>query len=347
MLLADGGCLTNPAVHPLLQRGATRLVVFLNYQTKLATRAQWDPRARVPTGADCSEEFPSLFGCVMDTAAWCFQRNAVFPPEDLVRVACALQDAAATGAGAVVTMRHVTVANPWFGIPAGHACTVTWCYLTAAPAWAAQLPAETAARLADANDAELGPTFPHFGTLDLSLSPTQVNLLHSLCTWTVMSHADQFRAALGEHHRGDDSGPGPEKQLHDTVPLWARKPASTADSPQLEPVLAAAVASGSVEEDDDAGVTVEDVADDARGVAGSHTGARSRVASVGRLAARALAATLLGARKRATAAGAEGGVAGSADDTTSVPETSRARAALNRAFATVRGVLPRGSSALQ
>ena len=313
MLLADGGCLTNPAIHPLLQRGATRLVCFVNYQTPLAPRAVWDPTQRLPTGADISEELPSLFGCVLDTSAWCFQRNAVFPLSDLARVGVALQDAAAGGTGAVVTLRHVTVKNAWFGIPAGLEVTVTWCYLHACPAWAAALPPDVAARLADANDTELGPLFPHFGTLDLSLTPTQVNLLHSLCTWTVMQHANQFRGALGAaaSHAGHGDGGNGKAGAH------TRGAGHVHQRP------------------DKAGA--------------ANLGARSRVASAGRLAARALAATLLGARRRSRG-GADGALAqdtepgakdaDGAEGEAVVASSSRAREALSAAFATLKGVLP-------
>jgi hypothetical protein len=309
MLLADGGCITNPAIHPLLQRGATRLVCFVNYQTPLAPRSAWDPQQRLPTGADISEELPSLFGCVLDTSAWCFQRNAVFPLSDLARVAGALQEAAAAGTGAVVTLRHVTIGNSWFGIPAGHEVSVTWCYLTACPAWAASLPADVAARLGDVADTELGPAFPHFGTLDLSLTPTQVNLLHSLCTWTVMQHAHQFRGALGDLAAAATShGDGSNHGKAGSHPRGGALEKQRAD----------------------------------KGPAGN-PGARSRVASAGRLAARALAATLLGARRRSR--GGADGVAGEVAEPKDADEPvatspSRAREALTAAFATLKGVLP-------
>ena len=208
MLIADGGCVANPAVQSLLQRGAERVVLFLNYQTPLAPRSVWDPHARPPTAADVSEELPALFGfdhtCEEDawltklvhTAAWSFHHNAVFEPSGLPRVASALQDAAAAGAGAVVTMEHVTVANQWYGLPAGRVVTVTWVYLSAAPAWVDRLPEALQSRLRDPKDAELGPSFPHLGTLDLALSPTQVNLLTHLVSWVMHAHAHHFVAAL-------------------------------------------------------------------------------------------------------------------------------------------------------
>ncbi len=118
-LYADGGCVANPALISLLQRRVARIVLFCNFQTPLRPRSQWDAYSRPPTPADISEEIPAFFGLVMDSAAWSFARNAVFPRADFARVVAALQDAGAAGGGAVATLEHVTVANSWWGIPAG------------------------------------------------------------------------------------------------------------------------------------------------------------------------------------------------------------------------------------
>jgi hypothetical protein len=195
-LYADGGCVANPALISLLQRRVARVVLFCNFQTPLKPRGEWDPFVRPPTPSDISEEIPSFFGMVLDSAAWSFARNAVFARTDFPRVVAALQDAAAAGAGAVATLELVTVANSWWGIPAGQRVTVTWCYLAAAPAWAERLPPALGARLRDPKDALFGTTFPHFGTMDLALAPPQVNLLHQLSAWVVVANADAFRAAL-------------------------------------------------------------------------------------------------------------------------------------------------------
>jgi hypothetical protein len=195
-LYADGGCVANPALISLLQRRVARCVLFCNFQTPLRPRKEWDPYGRPPTPSDISEEIPSFFGMVLDSAAWSFARNAVFARADFPRVVAALQDAAAAGAGAVATTELTTVANSWWGIPAGQRVTVTWCYLAAAPAWAERLPPALSARLRDPKDALFGTTFPHYGTMDLALAPAQVNLLHQLSGWVVAAHAETFRAAL-------------------------------------------------------------------------------------------------------------------------------------------------------
>ena len=307
MLLADGGCITNPALHPLLQRGAKRCVVFLNFQTPLAARSAWDPSARAPTGADCSEELPALFGCVLDTPAWCFARNAVFPPADLQRVACALQDAAARGRGCVATVEHSTVANAWWGIEAGHKVSVTWCYLSQASAWVDQLPSETRARLVDPKDAELGPSFPHFGTLDLSLSVVQVNLLHSLASWTVHENAAEFAGALRSEARGAEEGAREGTPGAAQTDQWGMPDILRGRGAGAQPA----------------------------------SGARSRVAAAGRVAARAIAAAILGATSSGPAPAAEDGAEAEAASGAATP-AERARRAFASAFVRFKGLLPSG-----
>ena len=53
-----------------------------------------------------------------------YSENQVFPTEDFVPLATALQDAQASGRGAVVRMSHVTVENLVWGVPAGISTTV-------------------------------------------------------------------------------------------------------------------------------------------------------------------------------------------------------------------------------
>ena len=53
-----------------------------------------------------------------------YSENQVFPTEDFVPLATALQDAQASGRGAVVRTSHVTVENLVWGVPAGINTTV-------------------------------------------------------------------------------------------------------------------------------------------------------------------------------------------------------------------------------
>ena len=103
----------------------------------------------------------------------------MFPRRDFAVVAEALQAAQAAGAGCVVTTRLVTVANAWWGVPAGRVVHITWVYLCRAPEWEAQLPEETRKRLSDPADEEFG-RFPNYPIVSLRLTVPQARPRHPL-----------------------------------------------------------------------------------------------------------------------------------------------------------------------
>ena len=78
-----------------------------------------------------------------------------------------------------------TVANPWFNVASGREITVLWVYLERVQAWYDQLPPDV--------QNFLGPfdtmvnNFPHYGTLDTELSPTEINLLANLTAWVIVN----------------------------------------------------------------------------------------------------------------------------------------------------------------
>ena len=77
-------------------------------------------------------------------------------------------------------------ANTWFGVQDGRTVTVVWCYLSYVTAWAALFKDNSAvARLIAAAVSQ--DNFPHYNTLDTSLSATQINLLANLTGWYVVS----------------------------------------------------------------------------------------------------------------------------------------------------------------
>ena len=52
MLLADGGCVENLGIMPLLQRRMASIVLFDSTSSPLANRSAWDPYARAPASGD-------------------------------------------------------------------------------------------------------------------------------------------------------------------------------------------------------------------------------------------------------------------------------------------------------
>ena len=91
----------------------------------------------------------------------------------------------------VFTQQLVTVANDWFGIPAGRSVTVLWMYLGMAQNWRAEMTERVRLSL----DKEmLLHKFPHYSTLKTELSPEQVNFLANLTAWTMLQNSDAVTA---------------------------------------------------------------------------------------------------------------------------------------------------------
>ena len=206
--LGDGGNMENPNLISLLQRRVGRIIVCCNFNLPLAPRAKWDPHARAPTDKDIDNDLPAFFGIEVASATaagYFLELNTVFNGSDFARVASELQDAAGSagrGRGAVATTPLVTVANDWWGIPAGFQVNVTWIYLSRAREWEQQLSPEMFAAAVSPKDPNCtDPTvtpskgdfkhFPHYSTeTQIEQSNQQANLLADLAGWTIKANAD-------------------------------------------------------------------------------------------------------------------------------------------------------------
>ena len=116
---ADGGVVNNVAMIGLIRRGCTTIVACFNTEKPLQTNNTWDPSTQPPTSARIDGGIPNYFGIHLEQLGQDEHRNQVFPKADFPRVAVALQRAQAEGDGMVVTTRHTTVANSWWGIAKG------------------------------------------------------------------------------------------------------------------------------------------------------------------------------------------------------------------------------------
>ena len=116
------------------------------------------------------------------------------------------RQAQSTGNGAVATVSLTTVANEWWGVPAGHDVNVTIVYLSRSKLWEDLLPNETRGHVVptkDPDDPTKTPTsgpfenFPHYSTgSQLHVTAQQSNLLADLCGWVVHANKDTFVRAL-------------------------------------------------------------------------------------------------------------------------------------------------------
>ena len=190
--VGDGGDLSNTGAPYLLQRGHDRLVIFDCAETPL--NVSWDPLIRPPTTTDVDAYLPPLFGLRSrgdKGVEASTTRNHVFDSEGFPRLVEALQEAAASGTGAIARVALTTVRNDFFGVEAGRAVDVTLVYLDLPKRWVDALPKETVKAIRRYRG------FPETPTIsDLDLTRSEVSLLAQLCSWVVRQHADLLRAAL-------------------------------------------------------------------------------------------------------------------------------------------------------
>jgi hypothetical protein len=123
-----------------------------------------------------------------------YSENQVFPSDLFPALLQGL--AAASGSGftqnsAIFEQSLPVMRNSWFGIAGGKSVKVVWCYLNFAQSWA-DLFANNFDVAALVTAARASRNFPHYNTLDTSLSATDVNLLANYSCWAVTDQAATF-----------------------------------------------------------------------------------------------------------------------------------------------------------
>jgi len=112
-----------------------------------------------------------------------------------------MQEGVRKGTGAVATVKLTTVANEWWGIPAGMEITCTWVYLSRLPSWEERLPAETHEAVFGKSADRGFKDFPFLDTFNLQQSVEAANLLASLAgtsvLWSKEHFSDITKAASG------------------------------------------------------------------------------------------------------------------------------------------------------
>ncbi|MEO6218439.1 MAG: hypothetical protein ABIO86_20600 [Sphingomonas sp.] len=197
---ADGGSLDNTGVTSmLLYPDVTSIIAFVNSSTPMSQ----DKNGTVIV----DKEVAALFGfqgysdktlsyapfTSSDTSDL-FRMNQVFSSDDFTAMLDGLwQSSGGNESNApVFTQQLVTVANDWFGIPAGRSVTMLWMYLGMAQNWRNEITAERVKLSLD--EEMLLHKFPHYSTLKTELSPTQVNFLANLTAWTMLQNSDAVTA---------------------------------------------------------------------------------------------------------------------------------------------------------
>ena len=197
--------LENYGLISLLQRRVERIIVFINTNEPLDTKAA---PTKLAQGVGIDANLLALFGHSVKARGVNTSRNQVFTQEDFIPVASALQAAKRAGGAALTSAELQVQENAWWGVEGGWKVQVLWYYLDRVPVWESQLgqPIRKAIRKGNRRWPLFGhgpfKAFPHYATmgenlLDLvELTPEQVNLLADLCCWTVTDNVDAFRNAL-------------------------------------------------------------------------------------------------------------------------------------------------------
>lgn len=207
MLYTDGGCFENDALIPFLQRGVKKIVLFVNAGTPMKPAEDWNVDVDEHSNDQIDDNLQSFFGILMDNKeiyqrSFQMDRNHVFPQEEYSNLIHKLQSAQAEGKGLIARMNLVTIANEWWGIPAGFEVDVTFVYLGRLSVWEKMLPADMQSRVipTDGNPDDLSNTidsgefkhFPHYQTAGGLLSYAQSNLLSDMTGWSVLQNKELF-----------------------------------------------------------------------------------------------------------------------------------------------------------
>jgi hypothetical protein len=192
---ADGGSLDNSGIAAMLAYSDIQTIIaFTNTSTPLSM----DQMSNIVV----DDSLPPLFGYqpyvegvgyapyqgASNPSNPLFQKNQVFPSSIFQDLLNNLWSASGSGSYQNTPMyvqQLTTVANPWFNVASGREITVLWVYLERVQAWYDQLPPDV--------QNFLGPfdtmvnNFPHYGTLDTELSPTEINLLANLTAWVIVN----------------------------------------------------------------------------------------------------------------------------------------------------------------
>jgi hypothetical protein len=216
---ADGGSLENTGINGLLAYSdIDSVIAFVNSETAIAAGdygASDGHGGVIPnTKFIIDGSIPPLFGYkpyedggpgqyqgyvlatdTTNTDFSAFTQNQVFPSDQFPALLQGLASAAGANFStdaAIFTQRLTVLPNAWFGISGGNTVTVVWCYLNFAQSWAdlfANNP-EVAALVAAARASPVN--FPHYSTLDTSLTATEVSLLSNYTCWAVTNQAATF-----------------------------------------------------------------------------------------------------------------------------------------------------------
>jgi hypothetical protein len=187
--MVDGGILENVGIVPLLRRGFSRIIAFVNGSSPIGST---DPGCY--NGID--GQITRLFGFIPVETLGNDQSTQIFPSSQLDALAGGLKAAKAAGQPIVFCGQFTIEPNNPFGLvpgPDGGTVRILWVYNDLNAQWVAQLAPAVAAVLSATDPADYMANFPTYNTVFqnegelLYFTPRQINLLAHMSCSTTMS----------------------------------------------------------------------------------------------------------------------------------------------------------------
>lgn len=191
-MFRDGGNLENFGLISLLQRSVNKVVIFVNTETPINTKYDINSPPK-PNDID-SDVYP-LFGYSNGPESD-MNLNQVFPKDSFKVFVQQLIDAKNSGNTVMSKITMPTIANPWWGIPAGKEIETLWIYNDKVKNWEKDLEWEIKAEI-DLGIVGEFRDFPNYRTAMenlglVQLTNRQINLLYQLSAWNVYSNKEVF-----------------------------------------------------------------------------------------------------------------------------------------------------------
>jgi len=201
--MGDAGIMDNTGLLAMLQRGANKVVWFVNEYIELVDQAEFDfctvPKGTVvdatgKIGGDVHNKF--LPGKDL------YNLNVVFDPKELAPYLCELQELKTAGKPGVLRKTFKVMPNTWWGIAGGWDVDTLLVYNTECKDFEKLLPQDTQRELAKGTSGDFA-NFPHYATEFqnsytniVGLTAQQVNLLAAQAEYAVLQNRDAFKTML-------------------------------------------------------------------------------------------------------------------------------------------------------
>lgn len=194
----DGGNLENLGIMPLLKRGVTKIVVFINTQDELT-----DEEGKLKINDSLKALFTGMGEPLFHDRSKTFDLNYVFKNEDFKITVDGLLEAKhdAKRCGMVFKKPYKIVANRHYGIKGDWEAEILWVYNYKPEPWNLDLGEDLREKLSC--NGWWNKRFPYFKTSYqnlpsvIDMSPLQANLLANLTCWVVRKNEALFTEMLG------------------------------------------------------------------------------------------------------------------------------------------------------